>query len=144
MIGEFRGKTRWLSNFHEAPIIYDGMLFATTEHAYQAAKTTCIGERSQIAFCETPAKAKKEGTKVTLREDWEEIKLNIMLEINRIKYNSYPELKELLISTRGEELVEGNNWGDEYWGKVNGKGENHLGRILMQIRSELERGYDVR
>lgn len=145
LIDEFRGKFHFLSNFHAAPIIYDGQVYPTTEHAYQAAKTLCKVEREGISLLETPLEAKRAGSdpkQVSLREDWESIKLDVMLEINRIKFNSYTKYKKRLLDTVGHELAEGNNWGDTYWGTVNGKGHNHLGKILMQVREEIRFGYE--
>lgn len=54
------------------------------------------------------------------------------------KFLQNEDLKVKLLSTDNEELIEGNNWGDKVWGKVNGVGENRLGKILMQIREELK------
>lgn len=54
------------------------------------------------------------------------------------KFNRHPDLKTRLIETNGEELIEGNTWGDKYWGQVNGEGKNRLGKILMQIRARLK------
>jgi predicted NAD-dependent protein-ADP-ribosyltransferase YbiA (DUF1768 family) len=50
-----------------------------------------------------------------------------------------PKLRELLAGTRNAELIEGNYWGDRFWGVYvgDGKGENHLGKILMQVREEV-------
>ncbi len=49
-----------------------------------------------------------------------------------------PELCRLLLSTGNRSLVEENTWGDTFWGTVNGYGENHLGRILIDIRAKLQ------
>ena len=75
---------------------------------------------------------------VKLRSDWEDVKLGTMLEVCRAKFTQNPQLAKRLLATGDEELVEGNNWGDTFWGKVDGKGQNHLGRILMQIRDALK------
>lgn len=83
--------------------------------------------------------AKREGKKVALRKDWENVKLNIMEEVVRAKFSQNAELKEKLLATGAMELMEGNNWHDTFWG-VNAKtleGDNHLEQILMKIRAEL-------
>lgn len=139
IIKEFKDEYRWLSNFWSVPIIFDGEIYPSVEHAYQAAKTTNLLEREFIRGLETPGKAKRLGKKVTLRKDWEFIKLATMLDLCRLKFYQSP-YSDLLESTGNDYLQEGNTWGDEFWG-VNlksGKGENYLGRIIMLIRDELK------
>lgn len=137
VIGTFDGKYRFLSNFWPCVIHYQGGVYMTTEHAYQAAKTLDQGERWRIANCSTPGQAKKLGNMITLRADWEDVKLQVMYDICWEKFN-IPELKEALIGTGDRELIEGNWWNDVYWGMCRGKGENHLGKILMDIRYKLK------
>lgn len=81
-----------------------------------------------------PVQAKRLGRKVKLRDDWEEVKLDIMTEVVSQKFLQHPHLIEMLLQTGDEELVEGNKWGDRFWGVCKGKSENHLGKILMKIR----------
>jgi N-glycosidase YbiA len=138
IIPEFRGPTRWLSNFHMCEIHYNGMIFQSTEHAYQAAK--CINSYDALLFTDshmTCSEAKKKGMMVLLRPDWESVKLNVMYEVNNYKFNTHNDLKEKLLATGDAILQEGNSWGDTFWGICNGKGSNHLGRILMKIRDNL-------
>lgn len=85
-----------------------------------------------------PSQAKKKGRSVSLRPDWEEIKINVMYEICKAKFTQNENLKRSLLNTGNTELIEGNNWGDKIWGQVNGVGENNLGKILMKIREELK------
>ena len=132
MISEFQGDFRFLSNFWPCVIEFEGIKFSSVEHAYQAAKTLDIKERKRIAKLLTPGKAKRAGKELMLRPDWEEIKLPIMREL-LIKKFSHRELMFRLKLTEGE-LIEGNNWGDTFWGICRGKGENHLGKLLMEIR----------
>ena len=68
-----------------------------------------------------------------LRNDWERIKLHVMGDVLMAKFSD-PELRGKLLATDQSPLYEGNNWGDRYWGVVNGEGENHLGRLLMAVR----------
>jgi N-glycosidase YbiA len=63
----------------------------------------------------------------------------VMRGLLRQKFSS-GELYEKLLATGDALLVEGNSWGDRYWGQVQGTGENHLGKLLMQVRKELKRG----
>ena len=64
-----------------------------------------------------------------------------MFDIVLSKFASNPVLKNLLLDTNNEELVEGNTWNDTYWGACNGRGQNHLGKILMKVRSLLKESY---
>lgn len=137
MIGPFQGKYRFLSNFWPAEVILDGLTYPTVEHAYQASKTLNIPSRHLIKNLPTPGKAKRSGILVTMRENWDTVKLTIMYDLVRQKFQN-PELARLLVKTGNEELVEVNNWKDHFWGVCGGQGLNHLGRILMMIRKELQ------
>lgn len=133
-IDRFQGEYRWLSNFHEAEVMYDGIMFPTNEHAFQATKANNFSERLWVLQSRTPGVAKRRGRKVNMRPDWEQVKIDIMYEINRDKFSRHPELREKLLATGRAELIEGNDWGDTFWGVCDGKGKNNLGRILMNIR----------
>ena len=135
MIGEFRGETRWLSNFAKVLIYYNGVAYESTEGAYQAQKTMDEEVRRQMSIM-SPAGCKSLGMALKLRPDWDDVKLKIMEDVNRIKFSQEP-FKSKLLATGNEHLVEGNDWGDKYWGVVNGQGENRLGSIIMKIREEL-------
>lgn len=136
MIDDFSGKNHFLSNFFMAEVVYEGMTYPSSEHAYQAAKTLDNQERERISQLLTPALAKKAGKHVDLRADWEQVKIPIMTEIVRDKFVRHPELKQRLLDTGDALLVEGNWWHDTFWGVCNGRGRNYLGKILMQIRDE--------
>ncbi len=136
MIDSFRGKYYFLSNFYECPVQYDGILYRNNEAAFQAQKTLDVEKRKEFASL-SPDLAKRAGRRAVLRQDWEQVKYDIMYGICRAKFTQNPELGKLLAATGDEELVEGNNWGDRIWGQVNGKGQNHLGKILMRIRKEI-------
>lgn len=137
MIDSFSGEYHFLSNFSAAEVWLDGVSYASVEHAYQAAKTDSTSARRRIQTAKTPNEAKRLGRAVKLREDWEEIKLEVMYQLVRQKFRQHPSYSSYLLKTEDEELVEGNWWGDTYWGVCNGTGENHLGKILMRIREEL-------
>lgn len=139
MISKFTGEYSFLSNFYIVPISYEGIIYPSVEHAFQAAKTLDGKKKLEIARFDTPGKAKKAGRKLKLRADWEEIKLDIMLELLRKKF-FFKDLQEMLLKTGDEELIEGNSWGDTYWGKYYGVGENHLGKLLLQVREEIRNG----
>ena len=86
-----------------------------------------------------PSEAKHAGRRITLRKDWEAVKVGIMHDIVEAKFRQNPSLAAKLIGTGNVYLEEGNTWGDRTWGTVDGKGANNLGRILMDIREELIR-----
>lgn len=136
-IATFDGKYRFLSNFFICPVWFEGRLWPTSEHAYQAAKTLVPLEQQTIYEAKTPGVAKKLGKSVTLREDWKDVRVSIMHRILLAKF-ALPEMEELLLSTGNLKLIEGNTWNDTFWGvdirtRV---GQNMLGRLLMQIREE--------
>jgi ribA/ribD-fused uncharacterized protein len=138
MIKEFTGKCRFLSNFYLWPISHGGILFPSLEHAYQAAKTKDWDVAVRVSQCKTPASAKSMGRRLKLRSDWESVKLNVMEDLVGIKFADEP-LHSLLKATCPQVLEEGNWWGDTFWGVCNGKGENHLGRILMKVRGDCDK-----
>lgn len=135
-IANFRGKYSFLSNFYESKVIIGGLEYPHSESAFQAMKT--INQKERLKFRNiTPTQAKKLGRKIELRPDWEDIKIKAMHLIVREKFKQNKELQTLLLATEDTYLEEGNNWNDRTWGTVNGIGQNYLGRILMQVRSEL-------
>lgn len=136
-IDSFSGTFRFLSNFYPAPLLYEGIDYATSEHAFQAAKTLDQDQRLNIAMLETPGESKRYGKTVKLRPDWDEIKIRVMYEIIEAKFTQNPGLAEKLIATDDTILIEGNVWGDKFWGVCDGVGENHLGKILMGFRENL-------
>lgn len=139
-IATFRGEHSFLSNMSNSPIKIGDNVYPSAEHAFQAAKTTIKSERDAILKASTPAEAKRLGRKVTLRENWNQKREEIMEEIIRQKFKQNESLAKKLIETGDRELMEGNTWGDKFWGVVDGNGQNKLGKILMKIRSELTKG----
>lgn len=139
MINSFQKEYFFLSNFYEAPIKYDGILYRNSEAAYQAQKCANQADRKQFETLNA-TEAKKLGRTVTLRKDWEDIKVKVMREIVSEKFSQNQDLREKLISTGDEYLEEGNDWGDRIWGTVQGQGQNLLGKILMETRErEIEK-----
>lgn len=136
MIDRFENEYYFLSNFYNAPIIYNGIRYENNESAFHAQKDL---NRSR-EFCNlNPSKAKALGRRVLLRKDWEEVKDLIMYEINYEKYAQNIDLRRKLLETGEQELIEGNFWNDTYWGMCRGIGENHLGKILMKVRGEFQK-----
>lgn len=135
MIESFSGEYRFLSNFYPVEVVLDGVTYPSVEHAYQAAKTLDLEKRKEILGV-TPGFAKRLGQQLKLRPDWNDVKLSVMTRLNEQKYMR-PDLREKLCDTYPQDLVEGNTWGDTFWGVCDGKGSNHLGQILMTIRMQL-------
>lgn len=143
MIDKFDGEFAFLSNFYDAPVVYDGITYKNTEAAFQAQKTTSVPKRLEFANF-TASQSKKEGRKLALRQDWEEVKGQVMYEICLAKFTQNEDLKMKLLSTDGRHLIEGNHWHDNTWGNCtcekcrSVQGQNRLGVILMKIREELK------
>jgi len=138
----FRGKYWFLSSFYPTQIVIDGVEYPTVEHYFQSMKATDPETAEKIRNLETPKKARRMGRRIKLRSDWEEIKQLIMRRAVYEKFTQHPELEKLLLETGDMILVEGNNWGKDYWGCVRNKekklvGQNHYGRILMEVRAYL-------
>lgn len=137
-IAKFENEYFFLSNFCEVSLEYNGLTYGSTEAAFQAQK--CMTDEERIAFTKySPDKSKRAGKRVNLRPDWEDVKIRIMEEVLRAKFTQHKDLAERLISTGDKILIEGNDWGDVFWGadSSTGEGENHLGKLLMKIRGEL-------
>lgn len=130
----FKEEYRWLSNFAtlETPIMMYGIKFYTTEQLYQACK--CKRMDQFVLFDGlTAAESKKFGRTVEMRRDWNRIRIPVMHRIQMIKYTQ-PKFNALLAQTSGLYIEETNDWGDVFFGVCNGVGENHLGKIIMDIR----------
>lgn len=131
----FRGDYFFLSNFYKCEVTYKGVTFLNTEAAFQGQKDLS----RTLEFKDlTPGSARKLGKTVNLRSDWEKVKLRIMEEILRCKFDQNNDLKEKLINTGDRLLIETNNWNDTYWGVCKDKGQNNLGKLLMKLRQEYQ------
>ena len=135
-IDSFEGEFRFLSNFYPSRIKFEDAVYESVEHAFQAAKTLDKAERAEVRAAPSPGKAKRLGRKVTLREDWEKVKVPIMWKLVEKKFLA-PELAEKLVATGDAELIEGNIWRDTFWGVCDGVGKNNLGLILMAVRTDI-------
>jgi ribA/ribD-fused uncharacterized protein len=150
LIDSFAGNYGFLSNFYPCVIAHQGMKFPTSEHAFQWSKTFEHQEKHRVLWTDagiatTPGQSKQRGRRVTLRPDWEAVKVQVMTEILLAKFTQHAPLLEKLFLTEDACLVEGNLWHDRYWGvcyctRCKRQGENMLGQILMQLRQELSNG----
>lgn len=182
-IDKFQGETRWLSNFwflestfldkdifqvigtafdQSTKLIFEKYRYPTTEHAYQAMKIGDARERKEFIDKHnylnlTPGEVKKLSRKMKMRPDWDEVKLDVMYQLQKFKFSeANPKLRAQLVGTtlwgvskhaavtqkalddpnNFAYLTEGNTWGDKFWG-CSPDGENHLGKIIMEVRNDI-------
>ena len=140
MINQFQGEYSFLSNFYLCNIKLGVLVFPSSEHMFMACKNN---SKEWIYTCAsnkyTPGQIKRLGRQIKLIYNWDEFKLSSMKFCITQKFKQNPDLLAKLVATGDEELVEGNTWGDVYWGVClkTGVGENQLGKILMEVREEL-------
>lgn len=140
VIGPFRGKYAWLSNFAAVPVTFGGILYPSVEHAYQAAKTH--DQEIRLAVASHPSKGLKAFARsFQLRADWDMAKTEVMYNLLVAKFTQEP-FKRLLLTTGDTTIVEKNYWHDNFWGscdcpRCGNRGENRLGKMLMKIRQNL-------
>lgn len=139
VVTSFQGPYRFLSNFYPTPVTpvgFDDYSFPSVENAYHALKV--IGSDWKFFQRCSPAQARKTGHSMKIRSDWEFVKVQIMEDLLRQKFQN-PLMRDLLKATDTALLVEGNDWGDSFWGFdiKKGIGQNILGELLMKVRSEL-------
>lgn len=145
-----------MSNFHICPVRYERITFPSSEHAFQAAKTLNTAHRLEIKRNPEPRDAKKLGRRVELRPDWEKVKIDVMRKILEAKFTQNDPLAERLLLTEPHFLVEGNDWGDDFWGAISQPrysnvkpswvehdgtiivGYNWLGILLTDLRYRIE------
>lgn len=136
IIGKFDGEWDFLSNFYEHPVLFKGILYPSSEHAYQAAKAQSEELHEKIRRAKSPGMAKRLGQNVRTSSDWDNRRLPTMRAILDAKFED-PELRGKLMATGEATLIEGNDWGDTFWGVCGGKGKNHLGNLLMELRGKI-------
>lgn len=124
------------SNFAKYPIELGGKVYPTSEHYFQAKKFEYTEHEEAIRLAETPMLAANLGRERwrPLREDWEQVKDNIMRQALQAKFDQHQVLKDILLSTGSCELIE-HTTNDSYWGDGgDGTGRNMLGILLMELR----------
>lgn len=134
---EIKDPHGYMSNFKKARFFIYGRWINNVETAFQSQKTHFARERDAIWACKTPREAKDLGQTVSLRSDWEEVKVFVMKECVMAKFLQHKDLRDQLMATGEEEIIEHAPW-DNFWGSgPNGDGQNMLGKILMEVRNEL-------
>ena len=156
-IDNYRGDYAFLSNFYYSPItvrmeylpgLFHRLAFPTLEHAYQASSVARFSDVLIIQSLREPGDAKRAAHEMQSVNDWHDRRLKVMNKLIDIKFwldidvfthlDGYiPEITKKLLDTGEEMLIEGNTWGDVYWGVCNGTGENNLGKLQMRRRAHL-------
>jgi ribA/ribD-fused uncharacterized protein len=129
------------SNFSSFMVEYKGVLWMTSEHAYQASKFVDAPLIEQIKNARSSHDAFKlaRANPDRVKPDWDNIKLQIMDEIVRAKHSQHAYIQKKLLETGTKEIVEDSPV-DSFWGwGSDRKGENNLGKIWMRLREELTR-----
>lgn len=136
----FRDEFYFLSNMYPVPVTVNingkDMTFDCSEAAFQAGK--CAERAGEFLGIDGYA-AKSLGRKVKIITGWNVIKLEWMYRVLVAKFTQNKELGDKLVATGTMELVEDNTWRDTYWGRYEGQGENHMGKLLMRVRVMLRR-----
>jgi ribA/ribD-fused uncharacterized protein len=138
-IDSFKNEHHFLSNFYPCLGVrckHTDACRSSLEIEYQAAKASNDVERNTVLASTDAAMAKKLGKRIVLRFNWDDVKLDVMRSLLKKKFDN-PVLRKKLLATGDAELIEGNWWGDTFWGVCRGTGQNWLGRLLMELRSSL-------
>jgi ribA/ribD-fused uncharacterized protein len=143
-ITSFTGRWEALSNWFPAPVMHQGVRYASVEHAFQAVKASNdVSAAVAIRTAPTAAAAHALGQKVKLPPSWERTKLELMESLLRDKFRRDAALRERLLRTDHMNLIASNDWGELFWGVSAGKGSNALGKALMKLREEVRTGSDI-
>lgn len=140
MIEHFRDENRWLSNFYPCFILFRGKRYPSVEYAYMSAKSD---DKSWKKICADarvkPGEIKKKSRHLTLVDNWNDIKVDVMRTCLELKFTQEP-FKTWLLETGDIHLQEGNTWGDTFWGvdETTGEGQNMLGQLIMEIRRQIQ------
>ncbi len=131
------------SNLYNCPVWFEGIVYPTAEHAYQAGKPRRDAVREWLLAAPSPsllAMAAHGLCYWDIRPGWSRDKVGRMRDVLRAKFTQYEDLRDLLISTYPHPLVETPTVADQaalFWGRINSKGKNMLGRLLVEVREEL-------
>lgn len=143
--GRRSGKYAEFSNFSMNTVTYQGITYTNSEAAWQAQKTLDMDTRREFAEY-APRVAKQKGRKLKLRQDWESVKYNLMVDVCYAKFSQNQPLKEKLLSTGDAYLIENTTgWHDNIWGNCDCEkcktieGKNLLGKALMEVRERLKK-----
>jgi len=134
-IDSFEGTFDFLALEANSEAGWDGTLFPTARHALMAAQFPAAAEA--IAKASSIAEARKAADGESEIDGWQGRRLQVMEKILRDKFRRSAELRKRLQETGDRDLIWDNDE-DGFWGAVKGRGQNQLGRILMEIRSSIQ------
>lgn len=152
-IEQFRGDYYFLSNMYpvkDGIEAGEGVVSSCVEIPYQAGKFEDTDIRKVILSSEDGFEAKKKANRyeelgMPVRDDWDEIKIDVMKDLNYRKFSQNPHLARRLLHTGDEEIVQGNTHDDNFWGVSppgNPEGQNWLGKIHMEVRQRLRSEFE--
>lgn len=127
------------SNFSEHGFTLDDQYWPTVEHYYQAQKFPGTSHMEEVRQAANAFDARQLGNDHSrpLRPDWDEVREAVMWKAICSKFTEHPELRELLLATGDEEIVEASPY-DAFWGEGPQKdGENRFGKMLVRLRQTL-------
>lgn len=136
-IKAFKGEHVWLSNMYLVNLYYKGLVYPSSENLYHSFKNNSPQWKNTCTKT-NPHTLKNRSRKITIVDDWEKIKVDVMRECLVLKF-SHQDLRDKLIATHPCIIEEGNTFGDNFWGvdMFTREGENKLGKLLMEIRDKL-------
>jgi len=132
------------SNLFRREIEFEGVIYPTAEHAYQAGKARRPEVKDWLMAAPSPALLAMAAHGLyhwDIAPGWSKTKFDRMRAILWEKFTQHQDLNELLLSTGEKRLVEmprTDNPTNRLWGEVNGRGKNMLGNLLMEVREELQ------
>ncbi len=128
------------SNFSAFAVNYNGKVWMTAEHAYQAAKFEDkeVVELIHKSLSAHDAKKVAHAHKEKMNPRWGSVKVSVMENIVRAKIAIHPYVREKLLETGSREIMEDSHK-DSFWGRgPDFKGRNELGKVWMRLREELQ------
>lgn len=145
-IDNFNGYFDFLNNEYPCCVYFDGLPFKSVAYAYQAARSTQRHIREKISLADTPMELYDIASKIEDPENWNSQRLKMMEMIVRDKFRRNRDLREKLKATADRELL--NTYSDPtisniFWGIVENKGQNQLGRLLEQIRNDINHNMEL-
>lgn len=130
------------SNFWREPMAFEGKIWPSSEHAFQAAKFAGTEWEEEVRKCGTPMEAATMGRRrdLPMVSNWNDIRDDVMYKVVKAKFTQSEKLKAVLLDTGTQELIE-HTVNDSYWADGgDGSGKNMLGIILMKVREEIRNG----
>ena len=145
-IDNFNGYFDFLNNEYSCPVFYKGLLYKSISHGYQAARSDKQHIREKIALADTAIELYDIASKIEDPENWIKVRLLVMEILLRDKFRRNKDLRERLKATANRDLI--NAYADLtlsniFWGVVDNKGQNNLGRLLEEIRDDCNKNLEL-